>query len=85
MTRKRTFKLSADLDAAIQHRATALKYNSWAAYVKAALRRDLMTQPDHSEVHAHAQLPPGDQDDLDRWLHALVRNASTGLAFLIAL
>ncbi len=61
----RSTKLPAALAEAAEHRAKALGYPSWNAYIKGLIRYDLLVQGEHTITLPWAALPLDQQDKID--------------------
>ncbi len=64
-SKPRSVKLSPDLATVADHRAKALGYPSWGAYVKGLIRYDALVQGPHQISLPWAQLPLNEQDKID--------------------
>lgn len=61
----RSTKLPCALAEAAEHRAKALGYPSWNAYIKGLIRYDLLVQGSHTITLPWAALPLDQQDKID--------------------
>lgn len=71
-SRKRSYKIGADLDDAATLRAAELGYPSVAAYIKSLIRHDCSTRSRHAVTVPWAYEPPEVQDQIDARIHRRV-------------